>query len=163
MLQYEQGRNTQEDPPPWLWLPPQDPIALPLTVRRGFCKAREEEEQEGSGKLELPPFPEIIISGNQTDEGRRKKTCGETRKGFSAAVRTKKTVEPPRAAFSSVPPFPYSSAVHIRRRLLRSQPLFCNTSRGRTKGQRPFKSAGIMVVVDGVMSGHERGFHILYS
>ena len=72
MLQYEQGRNTQEDPPPWLWLPPQDPIALPLTVRRGFCKAREEEEQEGSGKLELPPFPEIIISGNQTDEGRER-------------------------------------------------------------------------------------------
>ena len=52
-----------------------------------------------SGKLELPPFPEIIISGNQTDEG-GEETCGETRKGFSAAVRTKKTVEPPRALLS---------------------------------------------------------------
>ena len=46
------------------------PTALSLTVRRGFCKEREEE----SGKLKLPSFPEIIIimSDNQTERDMRR-------------------------------------------------------------------------------------------
>lgn len=129
------------------------PTALSLTVRRGFCKEREEE----SGKLKLPSFPEIIIimSDNQTE----RETCGETRKGFSVA-RTKKTVEPTGALLS--PPLPQLSGAHSAT-APSPQPSFCNTSR-RSKGQRPQKSGKTRVVVGPVMSGHERrgriwGFH----
>ena len=137
------------------------PTALSLTVRRGFCKAREEEEEEVSGKLELGASSLPRNHHQRQSDGRREReeTCGETRKGFSAAVRTKKTVEPPRALLS--PPSPsFLTAQRCTFGSAASLHFAIHLEEAKVKDLPSLRGSSLSAAV---MSGHERGFHILHS
>ena len=101
VLRYEQGRKT---PPPWLWLPPHGTLA--------HCPQGILQSERGGGgserKVGASSLPRNHHQRQSDGRREREETCGETRKGFSAAVRTKKTVEPPRALLS--PPLQLSGA-----------------------------------------------------
>ena len=80
--------------------PASRPTALSLTVRRGFCKARGEEEEEVSGKLELGASSLPRNHHQRQSDGRRRHAERREKGSPPPAVRTKKTVEPPRALLS---------------------------------------------------------------
>ena len=149
------GRKT----PPWLWLPPHGTLAhCPQGILQSERRGGRSERKVGASSLPRNHHQRQSDGRRERERGRRHAERRE--KGSPPPSEQRKLLNHLARCFL----LPYSSAVHIRRRrLLRSQPLFCNTSRGRSKGQRPLKPAGITVVVGGVMSGHERGLHILHS